>query len=327
MAGARLGPYEIVGPLGEGGMGKVYRARDTRLDRPVAIKISAEQFSSRFEREARAISALNHPRICTLHDVGPNYLVMELVEGQTLSFCLKKGPFGMERVLCYGAQIAGALAAAHARGIVHRDLKPRNIMVTETGVKVLDFGVAKVATRPGGAAEQTLTVRGVVLGTPAYMAPEQLEEKECDARTDIFALGLVWYEMATGKRAFAAENQAALIAEILRCELPPLENVPPQFARVVRRCLAKEPERRWQSASDVKLELEELAAEPAVIRAHRRRRFPALRISAFRVAGLALLMAAVAGITWLITRPKPASRPANFVQLTAQPGCHAALKT
>jgi Tol biopolymer transport system component/predicted Ser/Thr protein kinase len=318
--GARLGPYEIVGPLGEGGMGIVYRARDTRLDRAVAIKISAEQFSTRFEREARAISALNHPHICTLYDVGPNYLVMELVDGQTLASHLRKGPLAMERVLRYGAQIASALAAAHRCGIVHRDLKPANIMITEAGIKVLDFGVARLAPGPGVAAEPTLTGRGALLGTPAYMAPEQLEEKECDPRTDVFALGLVLYEMATGKRAFAAKSKAALIAEILRCQPPPLENGPPQFARVARRCLAKEPERRWHSASDVKLELEEMAAELSAVSPQRRRRVRVSRISGFRLASFALLLAAVAGIIWLTMRPKPTPRPPTFMQLTDQPG-------
>jgi eukaryotic-like serine/threonine-protein kinase len=320
MAGARLGPYEILGPLGEGGMGKVYRARDTRLDRAVAIKLSAEQLSARFEREARAISALNHPHICTLYDVGPNYLVMELAEGQTLLSLLKKGPLPMQRVCRYGAQIAGALAAAHARGIVHRDLKPANLMITEAGVKVLDFGVAKLSARAGNAVEQTLTGRGEIPGTPAYMAPEQLEEKECDPRTDIFALGLVLYEMATGKRAFASQSQAALIAEILHCEPPPLEALPSQFARVVRRCLAKEPECRWHSAGDVKLELEEMLAEPVPLSAPRSRRPTPSRIRRLRMAGLVLLIAAAAGTTWLLTRPKSASGPPIFTQLTDQPG-------
>jgi Tol biopolymer transport system component len=299
-------------------MGKVYRARDTRLDRAVAIKVTGVQFSARFEREARAISALNHPHICTLYDVGPNYLVMELVEGQTLASHLKKGPLPMERVRRYGAQIAGALAAAHARGIVHRDLKPANIMIAEAGVKVLDFGVAKLASRAEAGAEQPLTGRGAVLGTPAYMAPEQLEGKECDARADIFALGLVLYEMATGKRAFAAGSQAALIAEMLRCEPPPLEQVPPKLAHVVRRCLAKEPERRWHSASDVKLELEDAEAGGDYEPGRARRRAP--RISASRAGGLALLIAAAIAGTWFLARPKPRSIPPTFTQLTDQPG-------
>ena len=178
--GAQLGPYRIEGLLGAGGMGEVYRAVDTRLDRKVAIKISAQQFSARFEREARAISALNHPHICTLYDIGPNYLVMELVEGETLAARLKKGALSIDLVLQHGAQIAAALAEAHSKGITHRDLKPGNVMVTKHGVKVLDFGLAKMQA-PGDA----LTKTNAVMGTPAYMAPEQSEGKECDARTDI----------------------------------------------------------------------------------------------------------------------------------------------
>jgi serine/threonine protein kinase len=218
-AGTLLGPYRIEARIGAGGMGEVYRAVDTRLDRKVAIKISARQFSERFEREARAIAALNHPHICTLYDVGSNYLVMELVEGKPL-----KGPLPLDQALRYGAQIADALAAAHAKGIVHRDLKPGNIMLTKSGVKVLDFGLAKSLE------DGTLTATNAVMGTPAYMAPEQREGRECDARTDIYALGLVLREMAP--------------------------DLPPHLARVVERCLATEPENRWHSAKDVQFELE-----------------------------------------------------------------------
>src|SRR6202521_5370377 len=185
--GTQLGPYKIEGPLGAGGMGEVFRAVDTRLGRSVAIKTSQQQFSDRFNREARAISSLNHPHICTLHDVGPNYLVMELVEGETLAARLQKGRLPVAAVLRYAAEIADALAAAHALGIIHRDMKPQNIMITKSGVKVLDFGLAKSPT------DETLTVTRAVMGTPAYMAPEQLEGKECDARSDIYALGLVLY--------------------------------------------------------------------------------------------------------------------------------------
>ena len=235
--GAQLGPYQIEAPIGAGGMGSVYRAVDTRLGRKVAIKICAQQFSGRFEREARAISSLNHPHICTLYDVGPNYLVMELVEGETLAARLQKGRLPMPSVLRYAAEIADALAAAHALGIIHRDLKPQNIMITKSGVKVLDFGLAKSPR------DETLTATRVVMGTPAYMAPEQLEGKECDARSDIYALGLVLYEMAAGKR-------------LPRGQPPLMEGLPPQFAHVIERCLESEPENRWQSASDVKRELE-----------------------------------------------------------------------
>ena len=189
----QLGPYRIEGMLGAGGMGTVYRATDTRLGRPVALKIAAAQYSERFRREAKAISALNHPHICTLYDVGPNYLVMELLEGSTLSDEIKDGPLAPETAARYGAQIASALAEAHARGVVHRDLKPGNIMITRHGVKVLDFGLAKVATEPG------LTMTNIIMGTPAYMAPEQTEGREADAPADLFALGLVLYKMLTGR--------------------------------------------------------------------------------------------------------------------------------
>jgi predicted Ser/Thr protein kinase len=255
-AGTQLGPYKIEAVLGEGGMGQVYRAVDTRLDRYVAIKISSERFNTRFEREARAIAALNHPHICTLYDVGPNYLVMELVEGETLAARLRKGALPMEQVLRYGCQIAGALAAAHAQGITHRDLKPANIMVTKSGVKVLDFGLAKMAPSPNAPETQTLTATQAVIGTPAYMAPEQLEGKACDARSDIFSFGLVLYEMAAGKRAFSGDGQVALIAEVMRCDPAPLTGSPAQFAHVVERCLTKDPEQRWQTARDLKAELE-----------------------------------------------------------------------
>jgi predicted Ser/Thr protein kinase len=255
--GARLGPYQIESPLGAGGMGQVFKARDTRLGRAVAIKITRQQFSQRFEREARAISALNHPHICTVHDVGPNYLVMELVEGETLAARLRKGALPMEQVLRYGIQIADALAAAHAQGITHRDLKPANIMVTKSGVKVLDFGLAKFSEH-----NDTLTQCGAVLGTPAYMAPEQTDGKVADARSDIYAAGLLVYEMTTGKR-------------VVQGQLPALDGLPERLAHVVERCLAKDPENRWQTARDLKAELEWAAAGDSVARPElvRRRAF------------------------------------------------------
>jgi eukaryotic-like serine/threonine-protein kinase len=236
--GKQIGPYRIEGVLGAGGMGTVYRATDTRLDRPVAIKISKSRFDERFEREARAISSLNHPHICTLHDIGPDYMVMELVEGETMAARIRKGALPVGDVLRYGAQIAGALDAAHDKNITHRDLKPANVMIAKNGVKVLDFGLAKCATHDG-----SLTLTGVVMGTPAYMAPEQLEGKEADARTDIFALGLTLYEMATGKRV--AQDQPTA-----------MDGLPERFTHVVERCLEREPENRWQSARDVKAELD-----------------------------------------------------------------------
>ena len=246
-AGSNLGPYRIEALLGRGGMGEVFRATDTRLGREVAIKLSQEEFSARFEREARVIAALNHPNICTLHDVGPNYLVMELVEGETLAARIKRGSLPIEQTIRYGAQIASALSAAHAKGIVHRDLKPGNVMITKTAVKVLDFGLAKSAQ------DETVTVTNAVMGTPAYMAPEQREGKVCDARTDIYALGLLLLEMATGKRPQPDAR-------------PQLDSLPEKLAHIVDACLARDPEDRLQSAQDVKLELEWIrnaAAEPS----------------------------------------------------------------
>ena len=285
-AGTRLGPYEIVGPLGAGGMGEVYRARDTRLDRTVAIKVLPPHLSEnpdhrrRFEREAKMISALSHPHICALHDVGhqdgTDYLVMELVDGETLSERLVKGPLPTEQVLRYGIEIADALDKAHRQGIVHRDLKPGNVMLTRSGVKLLDFGLAKMrleeatagvsvsllATRTS-ADRSPLTEKGTILGTFQYMAPEQLEGKEADARSDLFAFGAVLYEMATGQKAFTGKTQASLIGAILHTEPPPISSVqplaPPTLDRVVKTCLAKDPEDRWQTAHDVKLQLRAIA--------------------------------------------------------------------
>lgn len=267
--GTRVGPYQIVSRLAEGGMGDVYKARDTRLGREVAIKTAKEEFSGRFQREARAISALNHPRICTLHDIGPDYLVMELVEGETLASRLQDGRLPMEVVLRYGAEIADALAAAHSKGITHRDLKPANIMVTKGGIKLLDFGLAKFA-KTGEAAisfVDSASASETIVGTPAYMAPEQLQGQACDARTDIFAFGLVLYEMAAGKRPFAGDTRATLSAAILQCDPPPLERASPQFAHLVKRCLAKDPENRWQSARDLSAELVWIAEAPEQVAA------------------------------------------------------------
>jgi Tol biopolymer transport system component/predicted Ser/Thr protein kinase len=240
--GLLLGPYRIEGPLGAGGMGEVFRATDTRLGRAVAIKRGHEQFSERFHREARAISSLNHPHICTLYDIGPDYLVMELIEGETLAARLTRGKLSVEQTIHYGSQIADALAAAHAKGIVHRDLKPANIMLTKSSVKVLDFGVAKSLQ------DETLTANHVITGTPAYMAPEQREGKECSPRTDIYALGLVLREMATGRRDATTAS------------------LPAHLGHVIERCLENDPEQRWQAASDVGKELAwvvELAANTA----------------------------------------------------------------
>jgi serine/threonine protein kinase len=240
--GTRLGPYEIVGALGAGGMGEVYRARDTRLGRDVAIKVLGggfhdhPEYLARFEREARAVAELSHPNIATLHDVGRDgeieYLVLELVEGETLAVRLRKGPLPIEVVCRLGAQVANALAAAHARGIVHRDLKPSNIMVTGTGAKVLDFGLARrfeAASGDSAGAEisRDLTATGTIMGTMPYMSPEQIEGGAADARTDVFSLGLVLWEMATGRRAFAASTDPALIAAILGVDPPPIGSLRP----------------------------------------------------------------------------------------------------
>ncbi|HLH42265.1 MAG TPA: protein kinase [Bryobacteraceae bacterium] len=237
-AGASLGPFRIESKLGEGGMGEVFRAVDTRLGRPVAIKFAYEQFSARFEREVRAISSLNHPNICTLYDVGPNYLVMELVEGETLAGRLKSGPLPLKTALLYASQIAAALAEAHVKGIIHRDLKPGNIMIAKSGVKVLDFGLAK------SGADENVTASHMAIGTPAYMAPEQREGKPADARTDIYSFGCVLYEMLTGGRAGARRRRV------------PSRKV----QRIVNRCLEEDPGRRWQSAAWLDRELAKAAA-------------------------------------------------------------------
>jgi tetratricopeptide (TPR) repeat protein len=232
-SGACLGPYRIESKLGEGGMGEVFRAIDTRLGRAVAIKITREQFNARFEREARAISSLNHPNICILHDIGPNYLVMELVEGETIAARLKRGPLPPEEAIRYARQVAAALEAAHEKGIIHRDLKPGNVMLTRSGAKVLDFGLARLE------GDQPLTGERMVMGTPAYMAPEQREDRPADARTDIYAFGLVFYEMLTGERV-----------AVRRMPLRPRK-----LEHIVKRCLEEEPGRRWQSAAELQREL------------------------------------------------------------------------
>jgi tetratricopeptide (TPR) repeat protein/predicted Ser/Thr protein kinase len=237
-AGACLGPYRIESKLGEGGMGEVFRAVDTRLGRAVAVKVTQQQFSARFEGEARAIASLNHPNICTLYDVGPNYLVMELVEGETLAARLKQGPLSIEMVRLYGAQIAAALVEAHARGIVHRDLKPGNIMIAKSGVKVLDFGLAKSGR------DETVTASGMVMGTPAYMAPEQREGKPADARSDIYSFGCVLYEMSTAARVVSQRRR-----------LPSRK-----LERIVSRCLEEDPDRRWQSTAELQRELAKVGA-------------------------------------------------------------------
>jgi eukaryotic-like serine/threonine-protein kinase len=277
--GFRLGPYEIVVPLGAGGMGEVYRALDTRLDRTVAIKILPAQLSEditrrqRFEREAKVISSLNHPNICTLHDVGRqegvDFIVMEYLEGETLAERLEKGPLPVEQVLQYGTQIASALDRAHRSGVTHRDLKPGNIMLTKSGAKLLDFGLAKAALPLDAGATLTdmtpratpmpMTRHGAILGTVPYMSPEQVDGNEVDARSDIFSLGAVLYEMVTGGRAFQGKSEFSVASAILQKEPEPITRLqpltPPALERTIRVCLAKDPDERWQSAGDLWKEL------------------------------------------------------------------------
>lgn len=270
-SGTRLGPYEIVAAIGAGGMGEVYRARDTRLGRTIAIKVLPPEYATnqklrvRFEREARTISSLNHPHICALHDLGRengiDFLVLEYCEGSSLAEWVLQGPLSIEQILQYGVEIADALYKAHRQGIIHRDLKPSNIMLTTSGVKLLDFGLAKSRieffTTAGRTASlhEPLTEEGKLLGTIQYMAPEVLRGKQADSRSDIFSLGLVLYEMSTGQSAFAAESKAGLIAAILAHNPQPIRQiqplVPPQLEHLIQKCLAKDPEDRWQSAHDV----------------------------------------------------------------------------
>ncbi len=263
-AGTKLGPYEILAAIGAGGMGEVYKARDTRLDRIVAVKVSQQQFTDRFEREARAVAALNHPHICTLHDVGPDFLVMEYVEGKPL-----EGPLPLDQALRYAAEICDALDHAHRRGVIHRDLKPSNILVTKSGIKLLDFGLAKMqptASADDATRTMALTGQGQILGTLFYMSPEQLQGAEADARSDLFSAGLVLYEMITGRKAFDGKNSASVTAAILQTEPAPLREfqpvAPQSLDRIVRRCLVKDPEQRWQNARDLMLELNAMDEDP-----------------------------------------------------------------
>jgi serine/threonine protein kinase/Tol biopolymer transport system component len=331
-AGTRLGPYEIVAPIGAGGMGEVYKAKDTRLERTVAVKVLPQHLSAspeirqRFEREAKTISQLSHSNICALYDVGNadgvEYLVMELLEGETLSDRLAKGALPLEQTLRYGTQIADALDKAHRQGIVHRDLKPGNVMITKSGVKLLDFGLAKAMTAPApqsgltslptvlGSTPNNLTQEGTILGTFQYMAPEQLEGRDADGRTDIFSFGCVLYEMATGRKAFSGATQASLISSIMKEEPAPISSVtpmtPPALDRVVRRCLAKDPEDRWQNAGDLGSELKWIAEGgsqsgiPAPVSASSRRRAPWIPAIAALVVGAAGFAAA-----WMLHRPAP----------------------
>src|SRR6202049_406399 len=261
--GEKLGPYQIVAPIGAGGMGEVYRAKDPRLNRDVAIKVSALQFSERFEREAKAIAALNHPNICQIYDIGPNYLVMEFIEGSPLH-----GPFPLDRTIRYAVQICDALDAAHKKSITHRDLKPANILVTASGVKLLDFGLAKIGSDSAPPASNAttrtmdLTEVGTVLGTAAYMSPEQTKGEQTDARSDIFSFGVVLYEMLSGRRAFSKNSAIETMAAIVRDEPPPLDATS-SISAIVTRCLRKLPASRFQTMNEVRAALEQATATAA----------------------------------------------------------------
>ncbi len=326
--GTRLGPYEITAMLGAGGMGEVYRARDTRLDRTVAIKVlpqkavNTTQARDRFEREARAVAALNHPNICALFDVGSardtEYLVMELIEGESLADRIARGALPVTDVIQIGAAIADALAKAHRTGIIHRDLKPGNIMLTKSGPKLLDFGLARRAIdetplvghdAPTAVANKPITTDGMVLGTLPYMAPEQLEGKTADARTDLFALGAVLYEMLTGHRAFHAESQASLITKIMSVQPAPISETQPitpaALSRLVTRCLAKDADDRWQSAADVAAELRWIAEGTETLPSKSRRTW---------TAALPWVIAVALGAVALLAfrRPSSSSKTVRF---------------
>jgi Tol biopolymer transport system component len=338
-AGTRLGPYEIVAPAGAGGMGEVYRARDTRLNREVAIKVLPNHLSSnpelreRFEREARAISKLSHPHICVLYDIGKqdgaDYLVLEYLEGETFGARVRRGPLPTDQVLKYGAQMADALDKAHRHGVIHRDLKPDNVMLTKSGVKLLDFGLAKpvpgtVGVASSSAATMThspLTTEGTLVGTFQYMSPEQLEGQEADARSDIFSLGCVLYEMVTGQRAFEGKSTAKVVAAIMTTEPTPITTVspltPPALERVVKKCLAKDPEERWQNAGDLASELRwisESGSQPGAA-------IPAPVPSQRKMLGwIALALVAAAGVLAGFLLRRPTVQPALRAAVNLLPG-------
>ena len=335
-SGTTLGPYQIDAPLGAGGMGEVYKATDTRLDRTVAIKVLPAHVADdpdlrqRFEREAKTISSLNHPHICTLYDIGKegetDFLVMEYLDGQTLAQRLEKGALPLDQALTIAIEIADALDKAHRQGIVHRDLKPANIMLTKAGAKLLDFGLAKL--KPAEAAdaltatptqEAPLTEQGAILGTFQYMAPEQLEGQEADARTDIFAFGAVVYEMVTGEKAFASESRASLISAIMSGDPAPISSrqamSPPALDQIVKTCLVKNADGRWQTAGDVGRQLRWIreggskVGVPVTVSTSRKTRQ--------RLTGAALGGAVAAGLAvWLLTRPAPVVSPTWRVSIT-----------
>jgi len=324
--GSRLGPYEVVSPLGAGGMGEVYRARDTRLERTVAIKVLPAHLSNdpvrrqRFEREARAIASLNHPHICVLHDIGTqggiDFLVLEYLEGETLAHRLERGALPTQELLKIAIEVSDALDKAHRQGVIHRDLKPANIMLVKSGAKLLDFGLAKPLATPASVAltamateSKPLTAEGTIIGTFHYMAPEQLEGKEADARSDIFSFGAVLYEMATGKKAFEGKTTASVIAAVLASEPTPISTLqpmtPPALERVVKTCVAKDPDERFQSAHDLNLQLKWIAeaGSQAGVPAPVVRRRKSREKIAWALAGVFLILAAAGvGAYWRLAR-------------------------
>lgn len=355
-SGTKLGPYEIVAPIGAGGMGEVYRARDTRLDRTVAIKILNSQLivstelRARFEREAKVISQLQHPNICVLFDIGSenktDFLVMEFLEGESLSEKLKRGPLSTDELLKTAIEVADALEKAHRAGIIHRDLKPGNVMLTKSGAKLLDFGLAKsattaVATSTNSSASvfaaavtvsspaSPLSSAGAILGTVQYMAPEQIQGLEADARSDIFAFGLLLYEMATGKRAFQGKTQSSVVGQILAVDPAPISSLrpmtPPALSRLVSTCLEKDPDERFQTIHDVKLQLKWIeeagsqAGVPAPVGSHRKNR----EGIAWAIASIVTLFAIVATIGYVQRTPKPA----QLIRLNSELGADVTLYT
>ncbi|HXR35826.1 MAG TPA: serine/threonine-protein kinase, partial [Candidatus Binataceae bacterium] len=309
-AGTLLGPYQIEALIGEGGMGKVYKTRDTRLGRTVAIKTSSARFSERFAREARAVAALNHPHICHLYDVGPNYLVMEYIEGTPI-----KGPLPVEEVLKYAEQICDALEAAHSGGIVHRDLKPGNILVSKQGIKLLDFGLAQMEAGPNDSNAPTMTQMtqtGALMGTPAYMAPEQWEGKRADARSDIYSFGCVLYEMLTGKRASGDRAATTRLSA----------DVSPELGRILNKCLEIDPDLRYRHASEIRTDLVRLKRDseslPAVAAAPPKRKW--------WIPSTAAALVAASAVAWFAVRPAHAKLTdhdtivvADFVNKTGDP--------
>ncbi|MBM3788220.1 MAG: serine/threonine protein kinase [Acidobacteria bacterium] len=330
-AGDKLGPYEIVSAIGAGGMGEVYKARDTRLERFVAVKVlpdhiaAREDSRARFEREARAVASLNHPNICVLHDIGPNYMVMELIEGETLAARLSKGAIPVEQAVAFAIQIADGLDRAHRAGVTHRDVKPGNIMLTRDGVKVLDFGLAKSTPKAIAPTEATLTAaltsEGTILGTPQYMAPEQFGGQEADARSDIWAFGAVLYEMLTGRKAFEGKSYSSLVGAILATEPAPMKGKP-WLERLVGRCLRKEAEERYFSMHDIVLDLRTPPQESVGAAVPRQVQLPwvlvagVMALIAVGVSALHFTQKAPAAPSMRFQIQTPGSAPTQFLSLS-----------